>query len=316
MDIIKGILLGSLICILFLLSFSLLFSSMSRFIVLINKKREYTIKLEIEKQNTIKAQEGAKIKEYEKLKTKLQADYEEKEKRIKEEYAQKIEARYKDYLEQETFLKNYFDNQIKAANILLHQQKEAFKKEYVEKEKELSVLKSLHLKEVEAQERTFKKKLQTLEQEYLLKKQELEQLKNDHQKKYLTQINEFKDDRQHFHIKETYLNQNKKIYETGMNFVKNLIDNQCQAYPALAAVMADILTVHYTQSAKLLEKKKRPALEEAKRIRELQAETKSILEEKKTLEYKLAYIRSVFPNIDEIFETDFNINNFKLEIKE
>ncbi|MBO5967816.1 MAG: restriction endonuclease [Clostridia bacterium] len=87
--------------------------------------------------------------------------------------------------------------------------------------------------------------------------------------------------------------------------VEEYISKKSEMYPHLAAIRADMLTQHYERSAQILEIKKRPALVEAKRIRELRRETMAVIAEKKVLEYQLEYIRTLFPNVDDIFDPAF-----------
>lgn len=108
----------------------------------------------------------------------------------------------------------------------------------------------------------------------------------------------------------------KELKSLAKNFdeLMSLIPKKAEAYPIVAAMIADYLTIHYKQSADILENKPSPALKEAKRIRELQQETKQIIADKKILEYKLAYIEKLFPNINDIFDDGFtNVNEFELE---
>ena len=162
-------------------------------------------------------------------------------------------------------------------------------------------------------ERMYAEKCAQLERDYTEKKVELEKMKSTFLSEFREQENEFKKERQTFHINESYLKKEKVIFDNAIKGLQELIEKQCACYPALAGIMADILTAHYEKTAYILEKKKRPALNEAKRIRDLQEETKIILKEKKILEYELAYIRQLFPNIDDIFDTGFTSNQFELE---
>ncbi len=108
-----------------------------------------------------------------------------------------------------------------------------------------------------------------------------------------------------------------ELNEFTENQLASLIDKKTEIFPEFATMMAELLTYHYTKSADILEKKDHPALTEAKRIRELAKETREIAKEKKILEYKLAYIEKLFPNIIDIFDTDFNsYDNFELETEE
>ena len=96
-----------------------------------------------------------------------------------------------------------------------------------------------------------------------------------------------------------------------------LIQGKCKAYPYVAATIADLTTIHYLQAAEHLRTKKNPAIKEAIRIKDLRKETVAILTEKKELEYQLAHIRAMFPNIDDIFDDGFNeYADFELETDE
>ena len=87
------------------------------------------------------------------------------------------------------------------------------------------------------------------------------------------------------------------------------IENKCESYPHLAGLMADMLTRHYEKSAKFLQSKKHPAIKEANRILELQEETKEIIKQKKICEYKLEYLRTLHPNIDDYFDPAFDVTS-------
>lgn len=106
----------------------------------------------------------------------------------------------------------------------------------------------------------------------------------------------------------------KEACEIITSIVEKLINEKCDAYPYMAGIRADLLTHHYEMSSDWLENKIRPALKEAARIKELTKETKQIIKEKKIVEYKLAYIETLFPNIADIFDSEFNYDeNFTLE---
>ena len=96
--------------------------------------------------------------------------------------------------------------------------------------------------------------------------------------------------------------------------IEDLIAKKCEAYPQLAAIMADLLTVYYENSALHLEKKKHPAYTEARRIRELRKETSTILSEKKQLEYKLEYLKLLYPNIEDVFDSGYTAE-YSLELE-
>ena len=98
----------------------------------------------------------------------------------------------------------------------------------------------------------------------------------------------------------------KNYHKGKVREIEGYIQEKCDSYPHMAAIMADLLVVHYNTAARYLEIKKHPAYTEAKRIRELKAETKQILQQKKELEYQIEYIRKLFPNIDDIFDKGFS----------
>lgn len=117
--------------------------------------------------------------------------------------------------------------------------------------------------------------------------------------------------------KQKYENAIKLLQEKHIEFdkkFKTYITQKCSLYPHLAAIMSDLLTIHYHEAEWRLLHKKRPALIEAKRINELCSETRKIIKEKKQLEYKLAYITELFPNIEDVFDEGFNEDtDFNLE---
>ena len=99
--------------------------------------------------------------------------------------------------------------------------------------------------------------------------------------------------------------------------VDRYVEKKCKSYPALASTMADLQTVNYEQAAERLIYKRPPAIKEAERIKELSQKTKAIIKEKKVLEYKLGYIETLFPNIPDIFDNDFDeYETFQLETDE
>lgn len=112
--------------------------------------------------------------------------------------------------------------------------------------------------------------------------------------------------------------ENAKIeLQSFVNETKDIISEKIDAHPRFAGLMADFLTLHYEKSAVFLENKARPAYVEAERIRDLRQETREIIKDKKVLEYKLAYIEALFPNIVDIFDSDFEKDeDFDLETDE
>ena len=97
----------------------------------------------------------------------------------------------------------------------------------------------------------------------------------------------------------------QSMYESMIEDFEIYIQEKCDLYPHLAAIMADLLTLHYETSADYLDHKQNPAHTEAYRIRELRRETKEILAQKKEIEYRYAYILQMYPNIIDIFDSGF-----------
>ena len=108
----------------------------------------------------------------------------------------------------------------------------------------------------------------------------------------------------------------REYNERTLKDIQTILKKKCEGYPQLAAVMAEVQTLYYEKSAIRLETKTRPAKEEARRIRELRKDAEKVLREKKLLEYQMAYIHELFPNIDEIFYNDFEETDFELETEE
>lgn len=86
----------------------------------------------------------------------------------------------------------------------------------------------------------------------------------------------------------------------------DIIEKKCNYYPQLSVIMADLQTLYYERSAEFLDSKHPPAHIEAQRIRELREQTKQLLAGKKLLEYKLAYIYELYPDINKIFDDGFD----------
>ena len=166
--------------------------------------------------------------------------------------------------------------------------------------------------------------LDLIEKEVLAKNKELEDINYNlaKQKKY------YESKTADYRLREQYLkNQREEIeqlrsrcnsyYEGTVRRIEEIIKQKAEAYPHISVVMSDMLTSHYEKSAQLLETKNRPALEEAKRIRELRQEVKPILKELKLAQYKLKYLEILFPNIVDLFDADANDSEpFELETDE
>lgn len=119
--------------------------------------------------------------------------------------------------------------------------------------------------------------------------------------------------------KETELaEKNKKAEKFFDSIIKQselIIDKGAEMYPRIAAVSADLKLINYDYAAKTLEEKAHPAYMEAMRIRELRKQTKDILFEKNLYEYKYNYIVELFPNVEDIFDSDFDDSENEIELE-
>lgn len=132
--------------------------------------------------------------------------------------------------------------------------------------------------------------------------------KTDFEKKELELNHRVKNKEQELENENQRIEELKTYYEKVIRDFDQIIEAKCKFYPQLAGAVADIKTLYYARIAKFLETKPHPAIEEAKRIRELRHDTKEILAQYKEASYQLEYIRALFPNIDDIFEDGFETN--------
>lgn len=105
-------------------------------------------------------------------------------------------------------------------------------------------------------------------------------------------------------LKKQLKHENEELEKTKQE-LQIIIDNGRASYPHLAHLIAEVQTLHYERAAQYLEEKDRPALVEAKRIRELRDETIDIKAKLKEKEEQLKYLKRLFPNIDIVLEDDF-----------
>lgn len=107
----------------------------------------------------------------------------------------------------------------------------------------------------------------------------------------------------------------EKIFDSIIKQSELIIDKGAEMYPRIAAVSADLKLINYDYAAKTLEEKAHPAYMEAMRIRELRKQTKDILFEKNLYEYKYNYIVELFPNVEDIFDSDFDDSEKEIELE-
>jgi len=112
------------------------------------------------------------------------------------------------------------------------------------------------------------------------------------------------------------IEQNKDLesyYKKCILDFEKIIREKCNYYPQLSVIMADLLTLYYERSARILETKKPPAPSEAYRIRTLRQDTKKILAEHKELQYKFDLIKKQVPNIEDLYNMEIVPENRNLD---
>ena len=75
--------------------------------------------------------------------------------------------------------------------------------------------------------------------------------------------------------------------------------------PKIAQLVADYETIYMAISAKFLERKKRPAIKEAKRIREIRKESRNIFAKQRITQYQIQALIDIFPEL-EAYLDDFS----------
>lgn len=91
--------------------------------------------------------------------------------------------------------------------------------------------------------------------------------------------------------------------------IQKIVEQKCEYYPQLAAIMADLETMYIERSADYLCNKRYPAYDEAKRIREVREDCKIEIEKRKNAEYRLSYITKIYPQLQFITDPNFNKSN-------
>lgn len=100
----------------------------------------------------------------------------------------------------------------------------------------------------------------------------------------------------------THIENLTECIEEKNNLYNDLAKNKEHSFSRISSLMADFLTLNYALSAELLERKKRPALKEAQRIKDLKKETKNYIQELKHLKYMYEYLLGVFPDLKPYIE--------------
>jgi len=96
----------------------------------------------------------------------------------------------------------------------------------------------------------------------------------------------------------------KEFIEVQDRECASILEKRKDSMPYISNMISDYLTVHYLKSAEFLEKKSNPAIVEAKRIRELRAETKEWIRNAKEAIYQIEYLKSISPIIEELLDSE------------
>lgn len=140
------------------------------------------------------------------------------------------------------------------------------------------------------------------EEEIKNKKIELEKYKNDID--YKLKQKEIELENKIANAME-YLSKKELMYGLSKTSLFNKFEN-------LSNFIADLKTFDFEISENYLQKKKRPAYAEAKRIAELKKETKEYIKELKSMQYKYEYLFKLFPDLEYYIEDfeDFQGDEF------
>ena len=150
---------------------------------------------------------------------------------------------------------------------------------------------------------------QKLQKEQILIRQEKDQL--------FREKHSFEYEKKNLILEKLQLQKTQDYYEERIKEIDTIAKLKLDGIPYFSEIMSDFLLKHYEESAYYLEHKRRPAIAEAKRINELKKETREYVKQLKTLEYKLKYIEALFPNINDLFDNEFNATeDFELETDE
>ena len=94
------------------------------------------------------------------------------------------------------------------------------------------------------------------------------------------------------------------------------INEAPNCYSRLAGVMADLVLIEFAKSDAYLRIKHPRAKKAHEEIADLRSIAHEATKKYKVLEYKMEEIKTLFPNIEDIFDKDFRIDDFELETSE
>ncbi|WP_368378302.1 restriction endonuclease [[Clostridium] symbiosum] len=172
-----------------------------------------------------------------------------------------------------------------------------------------------------ANEKKRKKQIKDLKQQILQYKNQL-QIYSEKQVKLEKELQYIKEQyetqlRLSNELENQNCNLNSRLKEaTDRNHA--LISDPNSVFKLVSSLVADYSILEYETSASYLEQKKPSAPKEAKRIRELKADTREYIQKYKYYKYCLEYLYSLFPDLEDISEetedisvssTDFSFND-------
>lgn len=106
----------------------------------------------------------------------------------------------------------------------------------------------------------------------------------------------------------------KRVKENIYNDLKNYMFSKTTSFKWLSGMIADFMTISEEQYIKSLNYSQSIAKHErALKITDLKTEKRQLIQEKKILEYELAYIKSIYPDLDDFIEFDGLSNELEIE---
>lgn len=87
---------------------------------------------------------------------------------------------------------------------------------------------------------------------------------------------------------------------------EKMIKDGIDYYPHLAAIKADLLTIHFDNTISYLENKSHPAISAAENIRYFKKETQEAIEKCTNMKYKFQYLILLYPELKELLSKKIN----------
>ena len=111
----------------------------------------------------------------------------------------------------------------------------------------------------------------------------------------------------------------KKAHDKLVNVNDELIrtiNEAPNAYPRISGLMADLITLQFTDSERYLRSKRPHAKKAADEVAKMRNEVHSIIKRNKELEEKIETFERWFPNIHDVLNKDFKVDMWELEPRE